>query len=112
MEKQDQKNIQGKVVVITGASSGVGRAMAIEFAKNGAYLVLAARRENALQEVGTECESLGATVLIVVTDTRNAESVHHLAKTTFKWKERIDIWINNAGVLAAGAVGGNTWKCK
>jgi short-subunit dehydrogenase len=103
MEKE-YKNVNSKRVVITGASSGAGRAIAIEFAKQGAWLVLAARRQQALDEVSDECMILGATVRVVLTDTRNAQNVHDLAKTAFEFGGCIDIWINNAGVLAAGAL--------
>jgi NAD(P)-dependent dehydrogenase (short-subunit alcohol dehydrogenase family) len=98
------QSISGKVVVITGASSGAGRAMAIEFAKEGASLVLAARREEALQEVVTECNELGGDAVAIVTDTREMESVRDLANAAFRFGGVIDIWINNAGVLAAGAL--------
>ena len=100
----EYKNVKGKMVVITGASSGAGRAIAIEFAKHGARLVLAARRQQALDEIATECKELGATVLVVLTDTKEAQSVHDLASAAFEFGGPIDIWINNAGVLAAGAL--------
>ncbi len=91
-----------KTVVITGASSGAGRAIAIEFAQKGHRLVLAARREEALLEVALECEGLGAGALVVVTDTREMYDVHQLAKKAAEWGGAIDVWVNNAGVLAAG----------
>jgi short-subunit dehydrogenase len=103
MEK-GHENAKGKLVVITGASSGAGRAIAIEFAKHGARLVLAARRQQALDEVAAECEELGSTAHVVLTDTREAQSVLNLAKAAFEFGECIDIWINNAGVLAAGTL--------
>jgi short-subunit dehydrogenase len=102
--ENENKKLKEKLVVITGASSGVGRAIAIEFAKHGARLVLAARRQQALDEVAAECEGLGATVRVVLTDTRDAQSLSHLAKAAFEFGGCIDIWINNAGVLAAGAL--------
>lgn len=96
--------ITGKVVVITGASSGAGRAMAVELARQGARLVLGARREEALKEVAAECRSLGGDAHEVVTDTRDAESVHGLLRKALELDGRVDVWINNAGVLAAGAL--------
>ncbi len=101
---KENKNVKGKLVVITGASSGAGRAIAIEFAKHGARLVLAARRQHALDEIAAECEALGATVRVVLTDTKEAQSIHDLASAAFEFGGCIDIWINNAGVLAAGAL--------
>ncbi len=88
--------------MITGASSGVGRAMAVELAAQGAQLVLAARREEALKEVVAECEELNGSALAVPTDVRYADTVQELAKAAYRFGGKIDVWINNAGVLAAG----------
>lgn len=95
--------LNDKVVVVTGASSGAGRAMATELAKEGASLMLAARREAALNEVATECKSLGAEVITFVADTKEMLDMHRLAKATVEQFGGIDAWVNNAGVLAAGA---------
>ncbi|MEJ7912595.1 MAG: SDR family oxidoreductase [Chitinophagaceae bacterium] len=103
MQKLDRTKRPELTVVITGASSGAGRAIAIELAKVGARLVLAARREEALQEVATECEGLGARAIVVVTDTRVATDVAELAKAAEDFGGTINVWVNNAGVLAAGA---------
>jgi short-subunit dehydrogenase len=97
-----EKRSADKVVVITGASSGAGRAMAIELAKEGADLILAARRQEALEEVVKECIDLGASALALRTDTRDANALQHLAKSVVELRGRIDVWINNAGVLAVG----------
>ena len=91
-----------KVVVITGASSGVGRAAAIAFSALGATVILAARRETALQEVVKECEELGGKALAVPTDISRAGEVEQLARAATEYADRIDVWVNNAGVLAAG----------
>lgn len=93
-----------KVIVITGASSGTGRAIAITLAKKQAHLVLAARRETALEELAEECRSYGATAKVVTADTRNANEVRHLAEQAASVSGVIDVWVNNAGVLAAGAL--------
>jgi short-subunit dehydrogenase len=103
MKQPSQNSISNKTVVITGASSGVGRAIAIEFAKQHAKLVLAARRQEALEEVAAECNALGAQTIVVPTDTRDAAGIHKLAEAAAV-RGAIDIWINNAGVLAAGAM--------
>jgi short-subunit dehydrogenase len=96
------KDLHGTVVVITGASSGAGRAIANEFSSTGATLILAARREKALEEVAAECRSSGATVYSLITDVRNSSDVANLARFAAEITGKIDIWINNAGVLAAG----------
>ncbi|MFD0749130.1 SDR family oxidoreductase [Mucilaginibacter calamicampi] len=91
-----------KVIVITGASSGAGRAAALEFAQRGTKLVIGARNESALNDVKEECEGLGAEVLVVPTDTSNATDMTALANAANDTFGGIDVWINNAGVLAAG----------
>ncbi len=97
------KDIQENVVVITGASSGIGRAAALEFARHGAHVVVAARRENLLQDVAHECQQLsGRDALAVVTDVSNEQAVQNLARHAFERFGHIDVWINNAGVGAFG----------
>lgn len=91
-----------KTIVITGASSGAGRAAAIEFAKCSANLVLAARNEPALEETAAECREFGANVLVVPTDVTDTGAMIRLANTARDHYGRLDVWINNAGVLAAG----------
>lgn len=95
-------NINGKVVVITGASSGVGRAMAAELARQGARLVLGARRQEALDEVVAECKALGGEATALVSDVTEPAAMHKLASAAFDTYGALDVWINNAGVLAAG----------
>jgi short-subunit dehydrogenase len=94
--------IQKQAIVITGASSGAGRAAALEFAKYRPALILASRNEEFLQQVAAECEELGAAVKVVVTDVSDPKSMINLANEANTWANRIDVWINNAGVLAAG----------
>ena len=98
------KELKDQLVVITGASSGVGKAMALEFATHGTKLVLAARKKEALDEVVAECKELGAATEGIVTDTRVSQDVQLLAKAAFEFGGKIDVWINNAGVLAAGSL--------
>jgi len=94
--------LSGKVIVITGASSGAGRAAALTFARHHTILILAARREDALAELAAECEALGARTLAVPTDVTDAAAVKALATSAIAAAGKIDVWINNAGVLAAG----------
>lgn len=90
------------VVVITGASSGIGRATAHAFAQQGATVVLAARRAEMLREVERECLDLGGRALAVPTDTTQEDQVERLAARTLEHFGRIDVWFNNAGVGVFG----------
>lgn len=94
--------LMGKVVVITGASSGIGRATAHAFAREGARVVLAARRADALEQVAGECSALGAEALVVPTDVSVPEQVDRLADATLARFGHIDVWVNNAAVLMMG----------
>jgi NAD(P)-dependent dehydrogenase (short-subunit alcohol dehydrogenase family) len=89
---------QPLVVVITGASSGIGRATAHAFARRGADLVLAARRAEMLGEVERECAALGATAIGVPTDVTDEAQVEALGRRALERFGRIDVWFNNAGV--------------
>jgi short-subunit dehydrogenase len=103
MSRNDQDNdLRGKVIVITGASSGFGKGAALEFARQGASVVLAARREELLDELAQECQNLGGQALSVPTDVSDPEEVGQLAQATLNAFGRIDVWVNNAG---AGALG-------
>lgn len=97
-----KRHLYGKTVVITGASSGIGRAAAIAFAENGANLVLAARREDALRAVVVECIALGVKAIAVKTDVTDAEAMKYLAETAEAFGGNIDVWINNAGIGSVG----------
>jgi short-subunit dehydrogenase len=94
--------LYGRTIVITGASSGIGRAAAIAFAENGANLVLAARNEEALETVATECKSFDVEALAVKTDVTDPEAMKRLAATAVDFGGKIDIWINNAGIGTVG----------
>src|SRR5690606_20252129 len=96
------RNLKDAVVVITGASSGIGRATALAFADEGARLVLAARDESGLAQAAVECESRGGEALVVGTDVSHEASVEHLARRAVERFGRVDVWVNNAGVTLFG----------
>jgi short-subunit dehydrogenase len=92
--------VRDSVVVVTGAASGIGRATAIACAASGAAVVLAARRDAALQEVARECEATGGTALAVPTDVTVVEAVQELVRRAVERFGRIDVWVNCAAVTA------------
>ncbi len=89
-------------MVITGASSGIGRASAHAFAKDGARLVLAARSTETLQEVATECAEDGAQVITVPTDVSQESEVEDLVRAAVEAFGRIDVCVANASVYSYG----------
>ncbi|HYG85085.1 MAG TPA: SDR family oxidoreductase [Azospirillum sp.] len=91
-----------KVVVVTGASSGIGRATAAAFAQEGAAVVLAARRDAALHDAAEECLDAGGRAMVVPTDVTDPDQVNHLARRAIEAFGGIDVWVNNAGVIAFG----------
>ncbi|OUM03818.1 SDR family oxidoreductase [Variovorax sp. JS1663] len=91
-----------QVVVLTGASSGIGRATALAFAGEGADLVLAAREREALDVVAAECSEAGARVLVQPTDVTDPAAVKQLADAALERFGQIDVWINNVGIGAIG----------
>ena len=94
-------NLRNAVVVISGASSGIGQAAAEAFARHGSRLVLASRNAEALEDVAATCTRLGAEAHIVVTDVTDAAAVKKLAETA-DGLGGIDVWVSNAGVGAVG----------
>jgi short-subunit dehydrogenase len=97
------KPINEQVIVITGASSGIGLATAREAAQQGARLVLAARNEEALQEVESSLDA-GGTVVSLVADVSNAENVQKIADKAIEAFGGFDTWINNAATSVWGTL--------
>ena len=97
-------NFENKVVVITGASSGIGEAAAEQFAKKGANLVLVARRKEKLEQVEKNLSKYSVKILICVCDVSDKEQVKQMAEKTIETFSKIDILVNNAGFVIYGNV--------
>ncbi len=96
------RELNGKVVVVTGAASGLGRALAIRFAAEGMKLVLADIEQPRLEATAVEIRTTGADVLAVTTDVSDATSVAALASAAMSTYGKVHILCNNAGVLGSG----------
>lgn len=96
--------LSGSVVIITGASSGIGRAASLEFARRGANVVLAARREERLQEVAERVHRIGADALVVPCNVARPDDIHMLVRKTLERFGRIDVLVNNAGFGFSGTI--------
>lgn len=98
------EELDRKVVVITGASRGIGKAIASAFAAVGAKVVLAARTRETLEQVAADLRKSGAEALAVPTDVTDADAVQRLIETTLDVYRRVDILVNNAGVGYFGPI--------
>lgn len=95
--------LKDRVALITGAGRGIGRIIALAYAKEGAGLALAARTTSELQETAQKAEALGAEALVVTTDVSDETQVNNMVRQTLDKFSMIDVLVNNAGFL--GPVG-------
>lgn len=91
------ENFNNKVVIITGASEGIGRALSLKFAEQKARVVISARNEKRLDELKSEIESLGASALVIPTDVIDKNACKNLVESTIEEYGQIDVLVNNAG---------------
>lgn len=92
------QNIKGKVVAVTGASSGMGKAIAIELAKNGAKVILGARRTEQLEQLVEEIKSKGGEATFTKIDVKNKADLVQFVNTAVEQYGKLDVIVNNAGV--------------
>ncbi|MEZ4290813.1 MAG: SDR family NAD(P)-dependent oxidoreductase [Myxococcota bacterium] len=100
------QDFEGKVAVVTGAASGIGRALCERFADEGLKIVMADVEQASLREAASRIEARGAEVLAVRTDVSRADDLSRLAEATLDRFEKVHVVCNNAGVFA----GGLTWE--
>jgi len=95
--------LKDKVAVVTGAGRGIGRAIALAFAREGAHLVVVSRTLSEVEETAAQIGALGRCALLLQTDVSKRENVENMVKSTLQQFGRIDVLVNNAGIL--GPVG-------
>jgi len=100
--RSHMNRLEGKVAIITGGNSGVGAATALKFAAEGAKVVITARREGPLEEVAAKIREAGGEVLPIVSDISKVEDAQKVVSSVMEKYGKIDILINNAGVLDNG----------
>ena len=98
----EKRALESKVAIVTGASSGIGQAVARRFAVEGARVVLAARREDRLQELAVEIQAAGGQALIAAADVRQQADIERMVRQTLEKWGRVDLLFNNAGVSYDG----------
>jgi 3-oxoacyl-[acyl-carrier protein] reductase len=92
------QELAGRVAVVTGSSGGIGRATAIELASAGADVIVnAGRNRSGADETASEIRQLGRQALVAMADFEDPASLDSLVETACEWRNRIDMWINNAG---------------
>ena len=96
---EDNATLRDKVALVTGASQGLGRALALAFAEEGARVVVNARSDESVRPVAGEVEGAGAEVLAVAADVSREAEVERLVRETVERFGRIDVLVNNAGLL-------------
>jgi 3-oxoacyl-[acyl-carrier protein] reductase len=105
--------LEGKVALITGASQGLGRALALAYAKEGASIVINARSEEGIRPVAEEAESMGAEVLALAADVSKSADVERLMDAATQRFGRIDVLVNNAGwskIEPVAEMAPETWR--
>lgn len=93
---------QGKTILITGASSGLGKAMAIAFAREGAFVGMIARRLDRLQEIETEIAAVGGQAMAMEVDVTDSSALEQALQMLLKKTGRLDVLVNNAGIGVFG----------
>ena len=97
-------DITGKVAIVTGSASGIGRAIALSLAGIGATIVVADKETDAAQQVASDIESAGGKAIAIKTDVTNKKEVEQMVQRTMERLGKVDILVNNAGIIARNSV--------
>ena len=102
--------LKGKVAIVTGGGTGIGKAIALEFSKEGAKVAITGRRSNKLQEVVDTIKKSGGEAIAITGDVSKPSDVDQIVKTTVDTYKRLDILVNSAGVLFSADLARHTEK--
>jgi NAD(P)-dependent dehydrogenase (short-subunit alcohol dehydrogenase family) len=93
------KRLAGRLALVTGATRGIGRAVALAYAKEGAHLILVGRTSGALEEVDDEIRALGGNATLLTLDLKNHDKIDALGPTIYQRWQKLDILVGNGGIL-------------
>ena len=105
-----RKRLDGRIAIVTGSSSGIGKAIALTFAQEGATVVVAARRKRLCEQVAAHIQERGSEALAIPTDVADEAQVERMIAQTVKQYGRLDILVNNAGIIAGGRIAETTTR--
>lgn len=104
------KRLDGRIAIVTGSSSGIGKAIALTFAREGATVVVAARRKRLCEQVAADIRERGSEALAIPTDVTDEAQVERMIAQTVKQYGRLDILVNNAGIVSGGRIAETTTR--
>jgi NAD(P)-dependent dehydrogenase (short-subunit alcohol dehydrogenase family) len=96
---EPQRRLEGRIALVTGATRGIGRAVALAYAREGAHPVLVGRTAGALEEVDDEIRALGGSATLLTLDLRRHDKIDALGPTLYQRWQKLDIFVGNAGIL-------------